>query len=87
MAISPGAESVQKARAAAEREDAFWRDHYDEYLGRFPDQFVAVAQRDGRLVATNPDLDKLIETIREQGLNVRDVWSRFMAATPIRLAL
>ena len=80
-------ESILRALVAAEQEDALWSVHYDEYLARYPDQFVAVARSDGRLVAAHQDLDALIEVIKKQGLMVRDVWSRYMAATPIRLAL
>jgi len=87
MAVTPGANSLQRARAAAEAEDAYWREHYDHYLKLYPDQFVAVARSDGRFVAEHQDLDALIEAITKQRLTVREVWSRYMAATPIRLAL
>lgn len=82
----PDSESIRRALVAVEQEDAFWSAHYDEYLPRYPDQFVAVARSDGRPVAAHQDLDALIETITKQGLHVRDVWSRYMTATPIRVA-
>ena len=87
MAIAPSAASVQRARAEAEKEDAYWHEHYSSYLSQYPDQFVAVARTDGRLVAADPDLDALISSIRKQGLDVQHVWARFMVASPIRLAL
>ena len=87
MVVTSSAESIRRARAEAEREDAFWREHYDHYLKLYPDHFVAVARSDGRFVAARQDLDALIEAITKQRLTVREVWSRYMAATPIRLAL
>ena len=80
-------ERIRRAFAEAEREDAFWHEQYDHYLELYPDQFVAVARSDGRFVAAHQDLDALIEAITKEGLMVRDVWSRFMRAAPIRLAL
>ena len=84
---TPSLEGARKAWAMAKREDAFWRDHYQEYLDRYPDQFVAVAMADERIVAADPDLDRLIGLIKDRGLDVRRVWVRYMAATPIHLAL
>lgn len=71
----------------AEAEAAFWREHYAAYLESYPDQFLAVAKDDGRIVAADPDLDRVIERVKEQGLDVWHVWVRYMAASPIRLAL
>ena len=85
--ITPGTESICRAFRAAEQEDAFWREHYDDYLKQYPDQFVAVARDSGRFVAADPDLDRLIDTINANGLTVHQVWVRFMVATPIRLIL
>ena len=87
MTVTPGSDSVRNAMEAAEKEDAFWQEHYEMYLKQYPNQFVAVARSDGRFVAAHQDLDALIEAITKQDLMVRDVWSRYMAATPIRLAL
>ena len=44
MSVTPSFESARRARQAAEGEDAFWRNRYDEYLKKYPDQFVAVAK-------------------------------------------
>ena len=82
---TPSLESAHAAWAAAEAEDAFWREHYEEYLRRYPDQFVAVA--DGRVVAVSPDLRHLIGFLEGKGLDVRRVWVRFVAATPRHLIL
>jgi hypothetical protein len=83
----PGSDSARKAWDAAEKEDKFWQEHYDRYLKQFPDQFVAVAREGGQIVATDPDLHGLIQKIESRGLQVQQVWSRFMYATPIRISL
>jgi hypothetical protein len=87
MLLDPSLDNVRRAREAAEKEDAFWHAHYDTYLERYPDQFVAVAKDSGQIVAVDPDLDTLIGTVKRKGLDVHRVWVRFMAATPIRLVL
>ncbi len=83
----PVPESLREARATAQAEDAFWREHYQLYLEQYPDRFVAAARDDGRLVAADEDLSRLIDKVKENGLDVRRVWVRYMAATPIRFAL
>lgn len=84
---APDLESARKAWAAAEEEDAFWDEHYDAFLERYPDQLVAVTKADGQFVTADPDLDRLVAMVEENGLGVRSVWVRFLAATPIHLAL
>ena len=87
MAVIPSLESARRAWAEAEREDAFWHEHYEHYLKHYPDQFVAVTKEDGQFVAADPDLDRVLDAIGESGLAVRQVWVRWMAATPMRIAL
>ncbi len=70
---------------AADEEEAFWREHYGQYLQEYPDQFVAVA--DGRVIATSPDLRHLVGILQGRGVDVRRAWVRYIAATPRRLAL
>jgi hypothetical protein len=84
---TPGEESIRVAFAEAEKEAAFWREHYDPYLAQYPDQFVAIAKADHHVVATSPDLLHLVGVIEGKNLSVRDVWVQFMAATPRHLML
>jgi len=87
-AITPELEqSARRSWDAAAAEDAFWRDHEAIYLAAYPDQFVAAAKDDGRVVAADPDLVRLVGRVRASGLDVQRVWVRFMMATPISLAL
>ncbi len=87
MAVIPSIESARRAWEEAEREDAFWRDHYDGYLKQYPDQFVAVAKADGQFVAADAELKRLLDAINASGFGPRQVWVRWMAATPMRIAL
>jgi hypothetical protein len=48
----------EPALAEAQARQAWWDDHYDELLTRYPDQFVAVMKNE--VVAANRDLDELI---------------------------
>jgi hypothetical protein len=83
----PSPESARRSWAAAEAEDAFWRDHYPAYLKAYPDLFVAASKDHGRVVAADSDLLRLVGLVRGRGLDMQRVWVRFMAATPISLAL
>ncbi len=78
-------EDAQRAWEAAEREDAFWRERYGTYLEQYPDRFVAVSE--GQVVATSPDLRHLVGVLEGKGLDPRRVWVRYIAATPLHLAL
>ena len=82
-ASTPSLEGAQRARAAAEAEDAFWREHYGQYLEQYPDQFVAVSG--GAVVATDSDLQHLLRILDKKGLDPRRVWVRFMTADPRRV--
>lgn len=83
IANTPSLEDAREAWEEAEREQGFWRDHYSELLQRYPDQFVAV--RNGAVVATNPDLQRLLESLEHQGIEPTAVWVRFLATDPRRL--
>jgi hypothetical protein len=87
MAMTPSLDSVRKARADAAAEEAFWHDHYDGFLARYPDQFLAVARENGQAIVADPDLLSLLATISERGLDVGHVWVRYLARTPIHLAI
>jgi hypothetical protein len=83
IANIPSLEGTREALEAAEHEQDFWRDHYSELLQQYPDHFVAV--REGTVVATNPDLQQLLDTLKHQGIDPTAVWVRFLATDPRRL--
>ena len=69
----------------AEIEHEFWKEHQQEFLATYPEQFVAVADR--RVVLTSPDLQQLIAGLQNQGRDVRDVWIRYMHTDPSKMLL
>jgi hypothetical protein len=82
---APGPETLRDAWREAEAEQAYWRDHHDEFLAKFPDQFVVV--HGGQVVATDADLQQVILALQAKGLDPRHVWLRFMTSDPRRLLL
>ena len=82
---TPSLEGAHEAWGAAEAEQSFWREHYGELLEQYPDQFVAV--REGAVIAANPDLHQLLQSLKRQGIEPTSVWLRFLATDPRRLML
>jgi hypothetical protein len=80
---TPDLENIRGALAAADEEDAFWREHYNDYLEQYPEQFVAVSA--GKVVATDSDLKQLLRILDKKGLEPRGVWIRFVTADPRRV--
>ena len=79
----PSLEGAQEALDAAERREAFWHAHHKEFLERYPEQFVAVA--DGQVVAADEDLDALLDTLQKKDLAPTQVWLKFITADVRRL--
>ena len=82
-ASNPSLDGARDAWEAAELEDAFWREHYGQYLEQYPDQFVAVSE--GEVVATDSDLQQLMRILEAKRLDARRVWVRFMTTDPRRV--
>ena len=74
----PSTENMKGAWAAADEEESFWQGHYQEFLEQYPEQLVAV--HDGKVVAAGLDLQEILSTIRDMGLDPTDVWVRFITA-------
>ena len=74
----PNLVEAAAALKQAEGETAFWAEHYQEYVRKYPDQFVAV--HDGEVVVASPDLESLLEQLAVRGLNVQSVRTRFVAS-------
>lgn len=64
----------------ADQEAKFWSEHYDEFLIRYPEQFVAVL--DGEVVSNGTDLSEVIGDLQAKGLDLRKVWVKFITANP-----
>jgi hypothetical protein len=69
----------------AEQEDAFWSQHYQTLLAKYPEQFVAVV--DGKVVAASTDLQALLQLLRAQRIEPTQAWTRFLTAHPERVIL
>ena len=72
--------------AHLEREVAFWQAHRQEYIDRFPDEFLAVTAT-GDVVAHSPDLVKFDELVRAAGFTRRQTFETFLEKTPVRYIL
>lgn len=80
----PSLEELTAKLNEAEREYRFWQEHYQEFLRRYPDQFVAV--HDGQVVAVSDDLSDLTASLANLDLRPTDVWSHyFMTSTDLAL--
>jgi hypothetical protein len=73
-------DQIVAALVGTEDEQEFWRKHLTEYVGQYPDQFIAV--RDGAVVAAHWDLRQLERDLTERGIEPTEVWIRFLASTP-----
>lgn len=70
----------------AEATRRFWAEHYAELLKSHPERFVAV--KDGKVVASSPDLALLVYQLRDLGLDPRtDVTIEFISASSASLLL
>ena len=76
----PMPERVAALFERADREQAFWQEHSEEFKARYPDQWVAV--RDGSVIAVNKSLRGLNGELARQGLKPTEAWVGFMGATP-----
>ncbi len=78
--VTMSREAATAAWRRADDERAFWQAHHQEFLERYPDQFVAV--KDQAVVAIGADLDELLSGLERQGLESGDVWVQFFNAHP-----
>ena len=73
--LTPG-----KAKALltlSEKERAFWGKHFREFREKYPDQYVIV--HNGEVIGTSPDIHEVEALLHAKGLDIRDVWMKFMA--------
>ncbi len=81
----PSLDRAHEGLLAAEEEAAFWKAHHEEFLAKYPEQFVAV--RDGTVVGVAPDLYQLIARLAVAGIEPPMVWVRFITEHPSNLLL
>jgi len=73
-------QEAKRALGAAEVEADFWRKNRERLLKQYPDHFVAVSVKDGQVVATSPDLYRLMLILEEAGRKPDEMWVRFLSA-------
>ena len=79
----PNVEAASKAWEEAGARALFWRENYQDFLEKYPEQFVAVA--DGEVVAADSDLDKLLGILKSRGFEPQRVWIQFITANARRV--
>ncbi len=88
LAEAPDLDHASTALKRAEDEEAYWSSHWSELLNRHAERFVAIIPDDGNLViVAATDLQELIRTVTEKGLDPQQVWIRFVTKDPRRLLL
>ena len=78
--MTPTHEEVLALFREAERERAYWAEHYEELRKQYPDRYVAVHNE--IVVASAFCLRDMEWLIQERGLKLTDVWLTFVAAEP-----
>ncbi len=81
----PSLDKVREAWEAADQQERFWHECYQEFLEKYPEQLVAV--HEGAVVATSHDLQQLVFMVRDKGLDPREVWVRFITVDPLHMLL
>ena len=70
-------EEARAAREEAERERAFWQEHFQDYLAKYRDRFVVV--KDGEVILATSDLEALANTLRDKGQDAGSLWARYIS--------
>lgn len=83
--VTPGLAGARKAWKDADAEEAFWHDHYAEFLQKYPEQFVAVLR--GEVIAVGADLFEIAGLLESKAIAPASVWHRFITANPERMIL
>jgi hypothetical protein len=76
----PSPQNGKELWAEADREQAYWTDHYAQLLRKYPEQFVAV--QNGRVVAHDSDLPAIVTKLEQAGIEPTQAWVRFITRDP-----
>lgn len=80
---SPTVEDAERAWQERQAKKQYWGEHYQEFLKRWPNQFVAVYK--GDVIAVSPDLETVFEPTTNRGLPPQRLWLRFITDDPSKL--
>ena len=72
----PSIEQAKEALRDAEKEDAYWAEHFEDLLANYRDQLVAV--KDGVVVAAAHDLFELVRALEEKQIDIGDTWVEYI---------
>lgn len=81
----PSLEKAREGMKAAEVEQAYWDDNFDEVIAKYRDHFVAV--KDGQVLAAEDDLSQLILLLSSKNVDIRDTWVRFVTEDHSKMLL
>jgi hypothetical protein len=81
----PANEEILAALAGAKRETMFWIDNYERFRREYPDLWVTV--RNGEVIDTDTDYERLRARLDAAGLERPEVWTRFVPRKPLDLIL
>lgn len=81
----PPLDGLWELKQEADRERAFWNEHYQDFVQKYPDQFVAV--HDGQVIAVSDDLEPFIRAIKDKGYAPGKVWSKYIYGSSPRWRL
>jgi hypothetical protein len=76
MTLSETVAQLEHAREDFERERAFWDANGPRLRAEHPNHFVAV--RDGQVIGTDDRLAALLGALASKGVNLSDVWIRYL---------
>lgn len=83
----PPIEAAEAALQEVEREHLFWETNERRLAGAYPDQFVAVAAANGKVAAVADNLPELYAELRQDRVDPKRVWVRFLFKDPQRFIL
>lgn len=66
----------QAAMRQFEREMVYYETHWEELLGQYPEQWVAIHQE--RVVGAAPGLDNLLTALQERGIPIGEALVEFV---------
>lgn len=70
-------EEAQKELDHFRKDTKWYRDHYDELLGQYPDQWVAIY--DEELVAVSPNQDEMFAALKKKGAKATKAYIQYLS--------
>lgn len=87
MVIAHDQPELDAAWERALREQQLWLHHHDALLNAYPEQYVAIATDDGRVLDADADLNTLLERLDGRGVARTSRAIRLLTRKPRQLIL